>query len=335
MNGSETVPSLHTPLDPIPRILADPVFHHDNNTIHIVLQEYYLKDNPLDVYLGPIGPLKVSTWRSTAPGDKAATKAKALLAAIPLDSDNGENGEASNTSESRSKTVYSGFPGTIQHVLVVVDIPQPEMIMQVMKECAATKAQMNPQASAEDHRGVSGLLDQQAGDALTASAASALEIGDSWITGAGDLGADQSNTLGDGMEDDTMAIQKALKNAQEAFNQAQAAHGSSMVDQEIQGMMEIDPTLHDAAQPQQQQQDSRIFDTGVTSQQVDDSDNQDEPPAFTLEVPPREEKKVEFVPLPFLLIRSDGVGFGVGRSVVAEKLGGGDGSDPRWGEFVD
>ena len=212
--------------------------------------------------------------------------------------------------------------------------------MQVMKECAATKAQMDPQASAPDQPDIAGLLDRHAGDAL---AASTLEAGDSWITDAGDFGPEQSGTLGEGVEEDTMAIQNALKSAQEAFDQNQA---SIQMDQGMAGMMDIDPTLNDAAQQPQQQQESRLFDAGVSAHQtgelsggagMDGNENgHDDPPPFQLEIPPREEKKVEFVPLPFLLIRSDGVGFGVGRSVVAEKLSGNDATtgDTRWGESL-
>lgn len=56
------------------------------------------------------------------------------------------------------------------------------------------------------------------------------------------------------------------------------------------------------------------------------------PPSLRLLAPQVENNKIEMVPLPFVLVRkSDGVGFGVGRNVVAERV---DSQDkPRWGKF--
>jgi hypothetical protein len=62
------------------------------------------------------------------------------------------------------------------------------------------------------------------------------------------------------------------------------------------------------------------------------------PPKLHLVAPQSENLKIEMVPLPLVLVRqSDGVGFGVGRNVVAERVDSktaGNGDKPRWGEFL-
>lgn len=70
------------------------------------------------------------------------------------------------------------------------------------------------------------------------------------------------------------------------------------------------------------------------SAETSTSDPETPPPPLRLSKPEQEDKKVEMVPLPVLLIRkADGVGFGVGRSVVAERVDSkAPGEKASWGE---
>jgi hypothetical protein len=70
------------------------------------------------------------------------------------------------------------------------------------------------------------------------------------------------------------------------------------------------------------------------------ADDTNPSPAIALEdkpvqvmMPPKDETKSDMIPLPMVLIRkSDGVGFGVGKSIEAVRLNRGVDEAPRWGE---
>ena len=263
-------------LDPVPRLLAEPFFHHESMTIDLILAEFHLLDAPLDIFLGPIGPLTVTTWRSTAPTERSMTKSKAHPAEA-LDE------------KSTGPGPYCDFPGSTPHVLVRVEMPDPAQTIDVMTNCAALKEKKAQQDTEGE--------------------------GDGWVA------------------DDTKAIQEALKNAEEAMNQNPDEISKAFQDAED---MEIDPALSASSILAQEAgpsaQPEVVVPPPVDNTLQGDQEGEVGPPV-QLTVPPKEEKRVEFVPLPFLMLRSDGVGFGVGKSVIAFKREGlSANGTPQWGE---
>ncbi|WVF71578.1 hypothetical protein IAT40_006386 [Kwoniella sp. CBS 6097] len=139
-------------IDPVPRILIPPVFHSNSNTLNLHLSEFFFPSSPssltppssssstplfepLEVYLGPIGPLYVTTWRSTAPRNLPTL-------AIPyLDNGNGNDNTSTTTNHYPSDRAHGGvmssFPADLKHVIVVVHMPDADEILGAMRSCAA------------------------------------------------------------------------------------------------------------------------------------------------------------------------------------------------------
>ncbi|KAK4684818.1 hypothetical protein P7C73_g5343, partial [Tremellales sp. Uapishka_1] len=253
--GFGTIPT--SPIDPIPRLLAEPVIHQETNTLQLTLSDFPSPDHlyqsqPLEIYLGPIGPLAISTWKSTARRDAFAQN---YQKAIPY---------ASASSTSPSPEVYTNFPEHIEHVIVVVDLPDPIYIIQTMQQCVSQEPLVPP-----SH-----------------------ETSTPWLP------VDQS---------DELTIQEALRNAESSdftLNDFQPQHGMEDAF--------IDPAL---------QSDSELFLPQTPPPDLaTDLSTETHPPPMALHVPPSEVRKNDMVPLPLLLIRkSDGVGYGTGRNVVAER----------------
>lgn len=141
--------------------------------------------------------------------------------------------------------------------------------------------------------------------------------------------------LGEEVPHGQMTLEDALMNAERGET---SGFESIMLEE---GM--IDPALQaEGSNPSAQlNTDANVPASSATEAKLDFATNEG-PPLVILSVPERETKKAELASLPLLLVRrSDGVGFGIGRSVVAERLdqgdgaqvqGGGDGS--HWGEFL-
>ena len=307
LHEGESLPNLEKPLDPVPRALTEPKFNSASNTLDLVVTDRFVDSEPVEVFLGPIGPLPFTTYRSTAPPESVSRSMDGVYQALPYAS----NGEGSTEDE---RQVFSAFSSSIPHVIMVVEMPNPEEIIRVMRECAALKGDQSiedpPKGGNEGSR--------------------TEEADIPWVE-----------------KGDEMTIQEALKNAEDALDLAetqaldQALDDSAAIDPALQTFGAADAedlavtTTNPAAENQQEPQDPEV------SRALDEAMNLET--SSGLEVgalmPPREEKRVEFVPLPVLLLRkSDGVGFGVGRSVVAERL---DNTDeeftmqPRWGESRD
>ncbi|OCF40479.1 hypothetical protein I317_05717 [Kwoniella heveanensis CBS 569] len=164
-------------IDPVPRILVPPVFHPTANTLDLHLSEFFFcpaptlpplstdtpraqapHNEPLEVYLGPIGPLDVTTWRSTAPRNLPTP-------AIPYhDNDDANNAshDHSRGSVVRTRTggsgggldgVMSSFPADLKHVIVVVHMPDAEEIISAMHSCAVqahSQAEVTAEASTQN-----------------------------------------------------------------------------------------------------------------------------------------------------------------------------------------
>ena len=277
------------PLDPIPRVLVDPVFHAGSNTLDLIVSDFSLED-PLDVYLGPIGPLPVSTWHSTAPIDGLVPSSE--CPAVPLDD-----------AAKASGMVMSTFPSSVQHVIVVVEMPEPENIVRAMQECVTEES---PGNTGINHP-------QQEQRALT-----------SW----GEAGND--NLLGVG----EFTIQEALRNAESAGDTNFTLSNLPLDDGE---QIIIDPEAIAAGLVEPAVNPLVEGDNGsglIDVQHVTELD----PPPVTLSMPQPHNRERDMLPLPLLLVRrKDEVGFGTGRSVVAERLGLSEGfgfGKARWGESV-
>jgi len=274
-----------SPIDPIPRILADPVFHADTNTLDLVISDLHTPD-PLEVYLGPIGPLGVSTWQSTAPAGNSVSSSE--YPATPLD-DVAKTGER----------VMSAFPSSVQHVIVLVEMPNPEQIIRTMQECVAAEGPSNSeQADSRDD--------------------AAIQESTPWLRG----------TEEHKLEVEELIIQEALRNAENG-----STDGYCLTSLPLDGGNDIiiDPTLQ---MEDEQRQRVQLEVDGKPATQSHSKDRH--PPLIALTRRRVRESCHEMVPLPLLLVRrSDGVGFGTGRSVAAERLGVGKVSrsgSARWGE---
>jgi hypothetical protein len=328
----------------------------------IVSDFYYPLDEahsqPLDVYLGPIGPLRISTWRSTAPKDS-----KGDHPAVPF--------EASSPSVSSDvkSAVYSSFPTSIPHTIVVVDMPNPEDIIRSMQDlyiqAKSANAFSQAAAAAVAVPPVENVVNSS--DPLSNAAAAGGEGGDTspspWLADIGSPG----HTLVTG----ELTIQEALQNA---ANQHTADMGHGFGDDDIilpdqpdfaldshfatsgagdpthttdtaDHDHQIDPSLAlessgaDAVGGSTLQGGEGTGDVVLSQANVKDEDQKGSQsevivtrPLIVLEADQPSSKKTEMARLPLLLIRQkDGVGFGVGKSVEAEKYGEENGA-PRWGE---
>ena len=291
--GCDTITS--SPIDPVPRVLVDPAFHADTNTLDLTLSEFYFPE-PLDVYLGPIGPLRVAAWQSTARAEKSLPPVE--QPATPLD-DVAKSGRA----------LMSAFPSTVQHVLVVVDMPGPEEIIRTMQDSVVKAAQ-----AGEDERGM---------QVDTAP----------WLEAMMD---------GDHLDAGELTIQAALRNAERASENDFERRGDEILMNPsllMDGGAVITKSNITPPQPSQPDYEMGRDETRNASLYLEtSSEARPHPPPIVLTSRRREDEKSEMTPLPLLLVRrSDGVGFGIGRSVMAERLGSDTGREgigsARWGEW--
>lgn len=362
--------------------------------------DHFHQSAPYHVYLGPLGPLQTSLYRSIAP-PKAGP-------------DDGANPqfEAVDYSDSLApgetyRSIRSDWPCTIPHVIVIIDMPRAEEIIRTMQECFAEaqyKANSTMQAVPNDptnptnpteadgwltsHDQASSSQSQPIGMMNTSQApqTSSSGHGDSLpntsrnqqqtsnesfmpdTLGQGDIGLDQIfDPPHDQSRDrpDVDDITAVLSNAQDtefALSQIDDAFLTAHLDPTLQdthssnidGPPGESQTLeHDQHQHQQGGTKREGDHTGITTPldpalalapSVPDasasalaSESVTSPPNLQLMTPLVEGTKIEMVPLPLVLIRqSDGVGFGVGRNVVAERVDSkAAGQDrPRWGESI-
>ncbi|ORY34107.1 beta-trefoil DNA-binding domain-domain-containing protein [Naematelia encephala] len=311
-SGFGTLPS--APLDPIPRILADPQLVAETNTLHLVLSDFYSPDEfdaprPFEVYLGPIGPLTTSSWRSTAPPQDGLSSGQPPLAVL-YDERDGEMVP--------NREVRSAFPATTKHVLVVVEMPDAPSILRVMEELATKAREGDPgHATTNEIEGENAPVPIESQDNTVDAP------GDIWDSHTQEAEADQIMS-----SEGELTIQQALQNAQAA-----------QATLDLDGSM-IDPTLT-STQPELSATKLSSPPAPFKSGEVEDvipviavADQEQEPPPIGLHVPERQ-KKTELVALPLVLLRRrDGAGFGVGRSVVAERLVDGEGEwrgNAQWG----
>jgi hypothetical protein len=109
----------------MPEILEPPVYNDRNNTITMVVTNYFydddnviFRDKPLYLYLGAIGPLRVRTYQSIAPEDNWALVDKEPHRFPAIATDGGPDGPP----ELRP---YSAVPRNVDHTVLVISCPDP------------------------------------------------------------------------------------------------------------------------------------------------------------------------------------------------------------------
>lgn len=387
-DGSGGVPE--GPVDPVPRPLLAPTFRPEANTLELTMSDFFSNDafgraQKYEVYLGPIGPLHTTTYRSTAPAESATDTAAKVdgdgpqWEAVPY-LDDGSQGETQHFS------VRSNYPCNLPHVIAVVAMPRAEEIIRTMQECFA-EAQY--QATSTLHA-LPGEPTEAEGWLPTRDAqASSVAIADDTLPAHAadpDNGADGTNppvepeppTTGEAAPQAELDLHQMFQ--QQEGNTAQhdmdditsvlAAQATetdfSLAHLEDQFLTSnLDPTLHAldtetgppppapeaerdhdlgenataaaeiAVAPSPHQQAQTTEEAAPAEQATSPSPPPPPPPSLTLSRPGQESKKIEMVPLPLVIVRqSDGVGFGLGRSVVAERVDSKNAADkPRWGKL--
>ena len=109
----------------MPEILEPPAYNDRNNTITMVVTNYFydddntiFRDKPLYLYLGAIGPLRVRTYQSIAPEDNWAVVDKEPHRFPAIATDGGPDGPP----ELRP---YSAVPRNVDHTVLVISCPDP------------------------------------------------------------------------------------------------------------------------------------------------------------------------------------------------------------------
>lgn len=300
-------------LDPVPRLLVDPAFKPDQHSLDLTLSYFFVDEDranpqPLGVYIGPIGPLRVTTWRSVAPKEKYFDPG-ALYPAVPYD------GTDEEPPLPEGQRVYSNFPFNVPHTIAKVELPDMEEVLRVMKESADEET---PPLEAPAVEGPTS--EQQpipeSGEHQQPEAADQNTADDAWL-GAMDPAGE-------------LTIQEALQNAgktESADHNITADHAIS-ADHNISDMLgshvgsaEIPKAGDEEFKFEQLPStliDRSIEEAAAAAAAVTSSDVFAAPGTLQLHKPEVAPKKI-LASLPLLLVRPDGVGYGLGWSIEAER----------------
>lgn len=298
MGDAEALPK--AALDPVPRLLVDPAFKSDQNTMDLTLSYFFIDNDQaqpqaLSLYIGPIGPLRVTTWRSVAPKEKYFDPG-ALYPAVPF---NGTNEEPPLPEGER---VYSNFPFNIPHTIAKVELPGMEEILRVMKECAREDAP--PESAAVQEPADAQAPVAEPSDQQQPETGHQTNADDPWLGAMGPAGE--------------LTIQEALQNA--GKNHAPEHNISEVLGSHVEST-EI-PKVGDEEFKFEQLPstliDRSIEDAAAVAAAVGDNDVFSAPGTLQLHRPEDAPKKV-LASLPLLLVRPDGVGYGLGWSLEAER----------------
>ncbi|KAL7419093.1 hypothetical protein Q5752_005929 [Cryptotrichosporon argae] len=366
------------PLGAVAHLLAPPIFQAESDTLELTLSDFYVASSPdslagsparraFDVYLGPLGPLRVETYRSTA----VRANHGAGAPAEPVDE------AAAASAASGRRKVTSNFPRATQHVIAVIDVPPADDILQAMHECAlgagpaatATPA-LEPAGPAYDGLGV-----HPQGGASAPPHAGHGRVQDNARARAQAEQAEAEAWLGDvgGMSAHEMTIQDALRHADVdvdvdvgvgAHDLGGVGEHDFLLDPALSGEAGVggggapataaDEHEHAVEHADDLDADLGLFvpeqplapdasaganvdvDVGMLEHMASAADAAALPPsppvpplALRMEpVPPPAPARSHMAALPLLLVRPDAVGFDLGYRVVAERLGG---AGVRWG----
>jgi len=273
------------------------------------------------IYLGPIGPISTSLYRSVAP-DKAGPDNghSSHFEAEPYDS---------NISVMHQH-IRSDYPGYKSHIILAINMPPAEKIIRAMQECFA-EAQYQPtssfQAVEEAGTGTEGWLTANEAENSNHSEIEQVPGTSASQLAAEDLSLSLDQTMRDApsaphhdVDDITAAL--AAHAADPAFSLSQMDHTFLPSD--------LDPSLEAA---EISAEDLQAENVGPSDKLQPPLSTTESVPQLQLSRPEQDTKQVEMVPLPVVIVRTtDGVGFTVGRNVVAERVDSrGPGEKPRWG----
>lgn len=281
----------------------DPAYKPDQNSLDLTLSYFFVDDEqgqpqPLSVYIGPIGPLKVTTWRSVAPKEKYFDPG-ALYPAVPYA---GTNEEPPLPEGHR---VYSNFPFNVPHTIAKVELPDMDEILRVMKESADEEARpTSPTAEqtsggAEQEQQIAESSVPQQPETADQSAAD-----DAWLGAMGPAGE--------------LTIQEALQNA--GKTDTPEHHISDVLGTHV-GSAEI-PKVGDEEFKFEQLPstliDRSLEEAAAVAAAAGENDVFSAPSTLQLHKPEAVAKK-PLASLPLLLVRPDGVGYGLGWRIEAER----------------
>ncbi|WWC70314.1 uncharacterized protein I206_104264 [Kwoniella pini CBS 10737] len=342
-----TAESMMKTIDPIPHILVSPVLDSRLNTLDLVLQQVYFPasdaaqpDEPLEVYLGPIGPLYCRLWRSTAPNNNPTP-------AVPFHPQAGDTTPSpQNGADGIEEPVISAYPAGKQHVIVQIYMPSAGEILRVIQDILSQVKSSN-QASASQNPDQSEVKDLSSGSPTGAavSNASHLQVKETsqpqtaehaWFDGQGDNAAHPNETLrndelsiaealGMGIKPDFETLHELGSSSEPVLDDQDTSASAQPQMSETHDQTSIDPLLQNDQQPEfTLQAESHIHDptpnhTGPSKSTMNVHQN-------TIRLYKTEKtngsKDTDRLPaLPFILVRqSDRMGFGIGRSVIAQRL---------------
>jgi hypothetical protein len=287
--------------------------HLRENTVDLTLSAFFTPDSqtgepqPFSVYLGPIGPLRATTWRSAAPKEKYYDP-NALYPAYPYSGIVEENIAVPE----EPHRVFSNFPFSVPHVIANLELPAMAEILRAMEEYSQPEPEVQ-QPPAEPEPEPEPTEDPE------------------WF-----------GVMGPATE---LTIQQAIQNAGEPHQADHDVASILQVPVEVNrddfGMKEgfemstlIDPAM-DAPPPPPpvpQPEEAPVPLAPAPLAPVPLAETETETaPTVTMYRP--EQPKEAFAPLPLLLVRPDGVGHGIGWSILAHQKEATDTEPAGWGEF--
>ncbi|KAL1413625.1 hypothetical protein Q8F55_001403 [Vanrija albida] len=297
------------PLGPVPRLLVDPAFHPEPNTLDLTLSHFFVPDEaggatqPFSVYLGPIGPLSFSTWRSVAPKDKYYDPAT-VYPAIHYD---GSVGDPQQSGAADGQRVYSNFPYSVPHVIANVVLPDPEEVVRVTQEYAGAAQPVDAIAPATDQVEAE---TTEVPDTATAVAAD----DNSWLGVMGPAGE--------------LTIQEALRNAGKSdLGLGGSTDATQPADAPVDATsFELEHLPSDLIPPSLDLAEANGNDHATVEAPAGGAQLASATPpsasttAVVLSRPePAARDSSSLQHLPVLLVRPDGVGHGIGWSVVVQR----------------
>lgn len=119
-----------SPLTPVPTLLDIPLYNPQDNSVTMTVTEYLYDDDnvhfrgkPLLLYLGAIGPLRLRTYKSTAPLIQAPPEGESA-AGIALNSYPAVSTDGSDDLPPEARP-YSSIPSSQPHTILVIQLPAP------------------------------------------------------------------------------------------------------------------------------------------------------------------------------------------------------------------
>ncbi|WVW83753.1 hypothetical protein I302_105774 [Kwoniella bestiolae CBS 10118] len=314
-------------INPIPEILVPPFYDPSQQKLDLTLSQFHFPstsggvprgaDKPLEIYLGPIGPLFATCWRSTSHKNTPT-------AAIPYFPEQGGDEE---------EKVISAWPADKRHVIVRVYLPDREEIEEVIKELERKINHLNgekvhhEEKTQDDVAGINQIQEGQpqdpaGNDGLQYNVKDAPDLGNTNTTNTSTTWYDPASELSDPHphprhDHEDLSIVAALEMSgslndlaafDENVSQAQPEPQTQTVVAQADGGIVIDPTLEPS-----QAQPVPLLDIAQTSSQQD---------TIRLHLPANQDgdgrtaSNSIVLTLPLIMVRpSDGVGFGIGKSI--------------------